>query len=137
MFSIDANPIASGSARNPRRRQRTGSVDSSVQRHSPKRLRRSGLSSETFVPPSQKDINGYPNHLGGVPAANGHATNPKGRRDVSVDTASLAIRDRGSKKTERDKRGGRSEGGIELVSPTFSTSTSGIGLMTMRNLDQK
>lgn len=78
------------------------------------------------MPPSQKDINGYTNHLTAVPAANGHAINPKGRRDVSLDTASLAIRDRASKKTERDKRGGRAEGGIELVSPTLSTSTSGI-----------
>lgn len=136
MFSIDANPIASVPARNPRRRQRTGSDDSLVHRHSPKRLRRSGLTSETFVPPPGNTINGYTNHVDGVPTANGHGTDPKGRRDASVDTASLAIRDRGTKKIEREKRGGRSEGSIELVSPNLSTHLADL-IVTRSNLDQK
>lgn len=136
MFSIDANPIPNLPARNPRRRQRTGSDDSIVHRHSPKRLRRSGLSSETSLPPPGKYTNGYANHIDGVPHANGHATDPKGRRDASVDTASLAIRDRASKKVEREKRGGRSEGSIELVRPNLSTHLAGL-MVTISNLDQK
>lgn len=121
MFSIDSNLVPNVPARNPRRRQRAGSDDSTVHRQSPKRLRRSGLSSATSLPPPGKFINGYTNHAEGVPAANGHATDPKRRRDASVDTTTLAIRDRGSKKIEREKRGGRSEGSIELVRPNLST----------------
>ncbi len=70
------------------------------------------------MPPPGKNVNGYTNHVDGAAAANGHATDPKGRPDASVDTTSLAIRDRGAKKIEREKRGIKSEGGIELVSPT-------------------
>jgi hypothetical protein len=124
MFSVDANPIANVSARNPRRRQRTGSEDSLVLRHNPKRLRRSRLSSEIYVPPPEKDINGYNSQPDGVPTANGHAVDPTGRRDASVETASVAIRDRGSQKIEREKRGGKSEGSIELVSPNNPPSVS-------------
>lgn len=126
MFSVDANPIANVSARNPRRRQRTGSEDSLVLRHNPKRLRRSRLSSETFVPPPEKDTNGYSSQPEGLPTANGHATDPTGRRDASVETASLVIRDREVQKIEREKRGGKSEGSIELVSPNHSPSASGM-----------
>lgn len=136
MFSIDSNPVHGVPARNPRRRQRAGSDDSIVHRHSPKRLRRSGLSSETSLPPPGKFVNGYASHKDGIPTANGHATDPKGRRDASVDTTSLAIRDRGSKKLEREKRGGRSEGSIELVSPTLSAHLTGL-IMTISNLDKK
>lgn len=131
MFSIDANPVHGVSARNPRRRQRAGSDDSTAHRHSPKRLRRSRLSSETSVPPPGKFTNGYANHIDGVPSANGHATEPQRRRDASVDTTGLAIRDRASK-----KRGGRSEGSIELVSPNISAHLAGL-IMTISNLDQK
>lgn len=136
MFSIDANPVHGGQARNPRRRQRAGSDDSTVHRHSSKRLRRSGLSSESSAHPPGKYINGYANHTDAVPTANGHATDPKGRRDASVDTTSLAIRDRGFKKIEREKRGSRSEGSIELVSPSLSAHLAGL-IMTIKNLDQK
>lgn len=73
------------------------------------------------MPPSGENINGYTNHVDDVPAANGYAIDPQGHHDLSLDTANLAIRERGLKKTERDKRGGRSEGSIELVSlyPSF------------------
>lgn len=88
------------------------------------------------MPPPGKLINGYANHIDGVPTANGHATGPLGRRDASVDTTSLVIRDKGSKKIEREKRGGRSEGSIELVSPNLSAHLAGL-IMTISNLDQK
>lgn len=88
------------------------------------------------MPPSGKPVNGYANHIDGVPTANGHATDPQGRRDASVDTTSLAIRDRASKKIEREKRGGRSEGSIELVSPNLSAHLAG-WIMMISNLDQK
>ena len=121
MFSIDANPNASVSAaRNPRRRQRTGSDDSLTHRQNPKRLRRTRIASETFVPPSEKNLNGHTDHVDSIPAVNGHATGPAGHRDSSMDTASLVIRERGSKKVERGRRGGRSEGSVELVSPHLS-----------------
>lgn len=116
MFSPDVNPYASTSTRNPRRRQRTGSDDSAILRQNPKRLRRSGLTSDTFIPPPSKKLNGYV-HTETVPPpfANGHVPDPRSQRDASVDTASLAIRNRGPKKGEREKRSNKSDGSIELV----------------------
>lgn len=113
MFSPNVN--AGISTRNPRRRQRTGSDDSTSQRHRPKRLRRSGISAETFKPPSSKQVNGYIQHVDNPPLVNGHVHDPKFQRDASVDTASLAIRNRAPKKVEREKRGNKTDGSIELT----------------------
>ena len=88
------------------------------------------------MPPPGKLVNGYTNHIDDAPTANGHATDPKGHRLASVDSASLAIRDRGPKKIEREKRGGRSEGSIELVSSNLSKYLVGL-IVTRYNLDEE
>ena len=120
MFSPNVN--VGTSTRNPRRRQRTGSDDSASQRHRPKRLRRSGISADTFKPPSNKKVNGYIQHGDSSPLVNGHVHDARFQRDASVDTASLAIRNRVPKKAEREKRGSKSDGSIELVSKTLRHS---------------
>lgn len=112
MFSSQVNPL---STRNPRRRQRTGSDDSVALRQNHKRPRRAGLSTDTFRPPSSKDVNGHIQHPEAQSQANGHTHDTRSQRD-GLDTATLAIRRRGSKRGERDKRANRSDGSIELVS---------------------
>ncbi len=115
MFSLDATVHASAAIRNPRRRQRTSSDDSVAVRHNPKRLRRSGLTQETFQPPPNKQVNGYVDHIEDAPTTNGHVVSASGQRHASVDTTSLAIRHRGVKKAEREKRNSKTDGTIELV----------------------
>lgn len=113
MFSSQVNPL---STRNPRRRQRTGSDDSIALRQNHKRPRRAGLSTDTFRPLSSKDINGHVQHPEAPSQTNSHSHDTRSHRDVGPDTTTLAIRRRGSKRGERDKRANRSDGSIELVS---------------------
>ena len=115
MFSPDTTVHAGVGTRNPRRRQRTSSEDSVALRHNPKRPRRSGLTKETFQPLPSKQVNGYVDHGEDAPAANGHALPAAGQRRASADTTSLAIRHRGTKKADREKRSGKTDGTIELV----------------------
>lgn len=115
MFSPDAAAPSSVPARNPRRRQRTGSEDSVAIRQNPKRIRRSGLTSETFEPPLAKRPNGHLNHLKEAALVNGHAHEPGSQSNGSADASSLAIRHRGVKKVDREKRSSKHDGSIELV----------------------
>lgn len=115
MFSPDAAVPASVAARNPRRRQRTGSDDSVALRHNPKRIRRSGLSSETFQPPADTKRNGFIDQVEEEPTANGHAKGAGSQRHASADATSLAIRHRGVKRVDREKRTSKDDGSIELV----------------------
>ena len=110
--AVDVGPAQS--LRNPKRRQRNTSEDSLALRHNPKRLRRSGLTSETFEPPESAKTNGHVKDQNSLSHLNGHASN---QRDAASDTASLAIRNRGSDKVER-RRGGPREEGTVLVSPS-------------------
>ena len=116
MFSPDAAVPASVAARNPRRRQRTGSDDSVALRHNTKRIRRSGLTAETFQPLATTKTNGHIAHVAEETFTNGHAKEPANIRHASVDTTSLAIRHRGVKKAERERRTGKNDGSIELAS---------------------
>ncbi len=116
MFSPDAAVPASVAARNPRRRQRTGSDDSVALRRNPKRIRRSGLTSETFQPPDSTKVNGHAGHVEEEAFTNGHAKEPANLRHASVDTTSLAIRHRGVKKADRERRTSKNDGSIELAS---------------------
>lgn len=122
MFSPDATVHISVGTRNPRRRQRTSSDDSVAIKHNPKRIRRSGLTQETFQPPPVKLVNGYVDHVVDPPAANGHITHATGQRHASVDTTSLAIRNRGIKKADREKRSSKTDETIELVN-LFNSAT--------------
>lgn len=116
MFSPDAAVPASVAARNPRRRQRTGSDDSVALRHNPKRIRRSGLTSETFQSPDPAKVNGHIAHVAEEPFTNGYAKEPAKLRHASVDTTSLVIRNRGVKKADRERRTSKNDGSIELAS---------------------
>ena len=116
MFSPDAVGPASVTGRNPRRRQRTGSDDSVALRHNAKRIRRSGLSSETFQLPAITKLNGHFAHVAEETLTNGHAKEPANLRHASVDTASLAIRHRGVKKGDRERRTSKNDGTVELAS---------------------
>ena len=117
MFSPDAAVPASVATRNPRRRQRTGSDDSVALPHNAKRIRRSGLTSETFHPLATTKLNGHSTRVPEETPTNGHAKEPRNQRHASVDTTSLAIRHRGVKKADRERRTGKIDGSIELASP--------------------
>lgn len=120
MFSPDAVVPASVAARNPRRRQRTGSDDSVALRQNPKRIRRSGLSTETFLPPGPTQQDGLIERVAEEPLTNGHTHGPGRQRQSSLDTTGLAFRHRGVKTVDREKRRSRNDGGIELVNNPFS-----------------
>ena len=119
MFSPDTNPYASLSLLNPRRRQRTTSEESVGFQHKPKRLRRTGLSSETFKPLADQKTNGYINHLESSPGTNGHVVEPRNQRHISVDTTSLSIRSKEASNTERGRKVARNQGSTELVRCPF------------------
>ncbi|MCJ1404140.1 hypothetical protein MMC11_007365 [Xylographa trunciseda] len=112
MFSLDASVGNNTATRNPRRRQRTTSDDSVALRQSSKRRKRSFLAPDTFIPPAQQKPNGHLSATHGVPVSNGHPQEARKQRDVSVDTTSLAIRNRGSKRIEREKRGSKKDEGV-------------------------
>ena len=130
MFSPDAAVPASVAARNPRRRQRTSSDDSVALRHNPKRIRRSALTTETFQDPDTAKMNGHIGPVEAEPLANGHAKEPGSQHHGNVDGTSLAIRHRGVKKADRERRTSRNDGSIELASDhavwvlMFNTLTS-------------
>ena len=116
MFAPDAAVPASVVARNPRRRQRTSSDDSVALRHNPKRIRRSALTTETFQDPDTVTTNGHVGPVEDHPLANGHAKGPGSQHHGNADATSLAIRHRGVKKADRERRTSRNDGGIELAS---------------------
>lgn len=116
MFSPDAVVPTSLAGRNPRRRQRTSSEDSVAIRHNPKRVRRSVLNPETFKDPAASKLNGYLDHDEEAPHTNGHAKEPGSQRHESADTTGLAIRHRGVKKVDREKRAKKDVGTVELAS---------------------
>ena len=113
MFSPDVAVPGSVPARNPRRRQR--SDDSVAIRRDPKRVRRSQLTPETFQDPDTTNTNGHIGHVEDEHLTNGHAKEPRSQ-SRGVDAASLAIRHRGVKKAERERRTSRNDGSIQLVS---------------------
>ncbi|KAL8711303.1 MAG: hypothetical protein Q9220_004200 [cf. Caloplaca sp. 1 TL-2023] len=108
MFSSTAVAPVSTALRNPRRRQRTGSAESVATRQQPKRLKRSGITSGTFDPPTNTLTNGYHHGHEALPEPNGFLEN-------GADYASLAIRPRGSKRPDRERRANRNDGNVELT----------------------
>ncbi|KAL8770264.1 MAG: hypothetical protein Q9209_003900 [Squamulea sp. 1 TL-2023] len=121
MFSIPAS--ASTALRNPRRRQRTGSDDSVATRQLPKRLKRSGLTTETFKPLANATPNGHLRHHEASPAANGYLRDTESKSSSGGENTSLAIRNRGNRKPEREKRSNRGDGSAELIkNDTYAVS---------------
>ncbi|CAO1600888.1 MAG: hypothetical protein LQ349_002483 [Xanthoria aureola] len=113
MFSNSTVP-ASAALRNPRRRQRTGSDDSVTVRQLPKRLKRSGLTTETFQPLNHS-ANGHLHNHESSPTANGYIRDPESQSPAGGENTSLAIRNRSSRKPERERRSNRGDGSIELT----------------------
>jgi len=128
MFSPDAAVPANVAARNPRRRQRTSSEDSVAIRHNPKRIRRSVLNLEIYTDPALPELNGHIDLEEEVPFVNGHAKEYASQRHESVDTTSLAIRYRGVKKADRQRRTSKNDGTIELASDHVVSFTMSHGL---------
>ncbi|KAL8911177.1 MAG: hypothetical protein Q9172_007719 [Xanthocarpia lactea] len=114
MFSNSTVP-ASTALRNPRRRQRTGSDDSVAVRQLPKRLKRSGLTTDTFKPLKNQSANGHLHNNEASPAGNGYLRDAESQSSAGGENNSLAIRNRGSRKPEREKRNHRGDGSIELT----------------------
>lgn len=114
MFSSTSYGPPGNAPRNPRRRQRNGSEDSVALRQNPKRLRRSGLTHETFQPPEAPKANGHIKPAADHPISNGHVQAAV-RQDVSVDTTSLTTRDRGTTSTDKERRSGYIQEGTDLT----------------------
>ena len=114
MFSPDATSQGTTSIRNPRRRQRNTSDDSIVLQQTAKRRKRSFIQPDTFEPPNQKS-NGTVKHANTAVIPSGNTLESRKQRNVSGDTTSLAIRNRGTKRGEREKRGNKTEDGIVQV----------------------
>ncbi|KAL8802554.1 MAG: hypothetical protein Q9182_003719 [Xanthomendoza sp. 2 TL-2023] len=114
MFSNPSLP-ASTTSRNPRRRQRTGSDDSVATRQVPKRLKRSGLTAETFKPPVSHSANGHRHKTEASPAVNGYVRDTGSQSPAGGESANLAIRNRGGRRSERERKSDRSSGNVELT----------------------
>ena len=123
MFSINTVAPASTALRNPRRRQRDGSEDSVAVRQLSKRLKRSGLSAETFQAPSTRTTNGYLHSGSTRPVANGiakpgdsHGGLGEHRRSSAASVGSNRDLDRGRVKYAGD-------GSVELTkNDTYSVT---------------
>lgn len=114
MFSPEASGPASVAARNPRRRQRNASEDSVAFRPNVKRIRRSGLTQETFVAPDTTKLNGHAHDVEEAPRSNGHTPQLTTQGSEDADPANMALRPKGSKRQERERKPTRNDG-IELV----------------------
>ncbi|KAL8944033.1 MAG: hypothetical protein Q9211_000739 [Gyalolechia sp. 1 TL-2023] len=115
MFSSSTVAPTSTGVRNPRRRQRTGSADFAAVKQLPKRLKRSGLTSETFRPLHNASSNGDIYSREATPSANGFVQGAECHDHVGGDHTSLTIRNRASKKSDRERRGHRDDGSVELT----------------------
>lgn len=114
MSSPEVAP-ANVAARNPRRRQRNTTEDSVINRQPAKRIRRAGLTSDTFKVPTSSQATEH-SALGGEGSqTNGHVPERNIHRHDNIDSSSLAIRHKGLKKAERERRSSKSDGSIELV----------------------
>lgn len=123
MFSTSSGATATTALRNPRRRQRTGSDDSV--RQLPKRLKRTGLTSETFKPLQITSANGELFSSEATPSINGFARNTRSHspQDGKSKSQSLAIRNIGGKKLQRENRGRKGDGSVELTkNDTYSVT---------------
>ncbi|KAL9006410.1 MAG: hypothetical protein Q9188_000815 [Gyalolechia gomerana] len=115
MFSSSAVAPTSTGLRNSRRRQRTGSTDSVAVRQLPKRLKRSGLTSETFRPLHTASANGDIYGCEATPSANSFVQGAECYDHAGADHTSLTIRNRTIKKADRERRGHRDDGSVELT----------------------
>ncbi|MCJ1355102.1 MAG: hypothetical protein MMC33_005093 [Icmadophila ericetorum] len=113
MFSPDATILVGSSGRNPRRRQRTASDDSIVLRENPKRRKRSKLAPDTFEEPEATKQNGHARKSKAHAGSTSNGVDHRAQHDAGADTASLVIRNKGKKRTDRDSK--NTEDGIVLT----------------------
>jgi len=69
-----------------------------------------------FEAPKNSKQNGHIKHAVEKRIANGHVREPGNQRHTSVDSASLAIRHRSDKKTDRERKSSKNDGSLELAS---------------------
>lgn len=115
MFSTNTIAPASTALRNPRRRQRTGSDDSVAVRQLSKKLKRSGLTAETFEPLPTKSVNGHFLSGSNPPAANGFVQKGGIHGGTGEHLTSLAVSNRTSRVSDKERRGSRGDGTVELT----------------------
>ncbi|KAL9595056.1 MAG: hypothetical protein Q9219_006679 [cf. Caloplaca sp. 3 TL-2023] len=138
MFSSSSVAPANSGLRNPRRRQRTGSEDSVAARQLPKRLKRSGLTAETFKPVHKTSENGEIYSRDGIPPGNGSLQGAESQRREERNHTRLAIRNGADKKSNRGQRRQKGDSNIELTkNETYSVTrlaTTPIQLQDHRSL---
>lgn len=138
MFSSNAVATTSTGVRNPRRRQRTSSTDSAAVRQRPKRLKRSGLTSETFKPLYDASANGNIYSRESTPSVDAFVQGNESYGHRGADPTSLTIRNRASKKVDRERKGRKDDGGVELTkNDTYAVTrlaTTPIQLQDQRSL---
>lgn len=115
MFSSSTVASTGTGVHIPRRRQRTSSTDSVAVRQLPKRLKRSGLTSETFRPLHNASEHGDIYSRGSTPSANAFVQGAECHDHTGGDHTSLTIRNRASKKFDKERRGLRDDGSVELT----------------------
>ncbi|KAL8926445.1 MAG: hypothetical protein Q9208_002988 [Pyrenodesmia sp. 3 TL-2023] len=123
MFATTSGAPSTTAVRNPRRRQRTGSDDSVAARQLPKRLKRSGLTSQTFKPIQNTSAHGDPYSRDVTPSINGYYQDLRKHSPEDRESVNLTIRNRGAKRPERDKRTPKGDGSVELTkNETYSVT---------------
>jgi hypothetical protein len=120
-------------ARNPRRRQRT-SEESASTKQTTKRRKRSSLTTDTFDPLSKLHSDGLAKLVNGHTVKREPDQDTQSQHDAPVDATSLAIRHRGSKRGEKDKRGSRVEDGIVQVFSDSRLLAAALKLTSKRRL---
>ncbi|KAI4107711.1 MAG: hypothetical protein L6R37_001396 [Teloschistes peruensis] len=116
MFST--NPIAPviTSQRNPRRRQRTDSDESVTVQQLSKRFKRSGITAESFQPPSARSANGHLRGNNSTPAQNGIGNHTEKQRESAEYPTSLTSRSKeANRKKDWTSRGSKGDGSVELT----------------------
>ncbi|KAL9578857.1 MAG: hypothetical protein Q9212_005452 [Teloschistes hypoglaucus] len=141
MFST--NPIAPviTSQRNPRRRQRTDSDESVTVQQLSKKLKRSGITAESFQPPSARSANGHLRGNSSTPTQNGNGNHTEKQRETAEYPSNLNSRSKeAGRKTDRTSRGSKGDGSIELTrNGTYSVTgllTTPFQLQQQRSLEQ-
>ena len=119
MFSPEATGPAN-SIRNPRRRVRTTSEESTSTRKTPKRQKRSTLAPNTFEAPKPRKASSG--------KAKGKASKeqdpkPDNQQDNAIEATRLALRGRGNKRGDRERRPSKDTDGSILVRSICRTLT--------------
>ncbi|KAL8694758.1 MAG: hypothetical protein Q9218_000684 [Villophora microphyllina] len=115
MFSLNAVAPASTAQPNPRQRKRTGSDDPLTVEKLSKKLKRSGITPDTFQQPSAKSANGYLHSNQSASTHNGTANQPEKQSGTADDLTGLTARSKGDRRSDRRTRGSKGDGSIELT----------------------